>query len=220
MPARYKTASDNSAPGHWLQYLGEVFLAVLQTSHPPALVPVTVPVPSVTYRPIRTLQGEWISSITSKEVARTPMEVDRGLDRLHAMGQHLGFEFQEYGDNGLVASVSSEHGRARPVYLELIRTDQGSGPMVRFSSPALKMIGVAARARMSRELAVELLKRNAEPSVHCRFAVNDEATEVLVLVDQLLGTLDDAEFLQHMKHVAKVAEEFELSRNLGSVTAS
>lgn len=220
MPARYKTASDTSTPAHWLEYLGEVFIALLQTANPPALVPSHLPIPTVTYRPIRTLQGEWIASIASKEVARTSVDVDRGLERLLAMGQHLGFEFQEYGDDGLLASVSSEDGRTRPVYLELIRTDHGSGPMVRFSAPALKVMGVGSRPRLTRDLAFDLLKRNADPHMNCRFAINDDATEVLVLVDQLLATLDEAEFRQHIQHVAKVAQDFELSLNVGSVSAS
>jgi hypothetical protein len=220
LPARHKRAIDSSAPGHWLAYLGEVFLALLQTANPSALVPPNLPAPTVLYRSIRTLHGEWIVSIASKEVARTPLEVDRGLERLLTMGQHLGFEFQEHGDNGLLAMVSPVTERARPVYLELIRTEHGSGPMVRFSAPALKVMGVGSRARMSRDLAFELLKRNADPGMNCRFAVNDDATEVLVLVDQLLATLDDAEFLQHIKHVASVAEDFDLSRNVGTVSAS
>lgn len=219
LPTRYKMSSDMSAPGHWLEFLGEVFVALLQTANPTALVPSHLPEPVVTYRPLRTLQGEWIASVASKEVVRTPVVVDRGLERLLTMGQHLGFEFHEHGDNGLVAAVSSGDGRKRNVYLELIRTD-GSGPMVRFSTPALMVMGVVARPRMTRDMALDLLRRNADPGMNCRFAINDDATEVVVLVDQLLATLDDAEFLQHIQHVARVAEEFDLSRNVGTVSDS
>lgn len=220
MPARYKRATEPSAPGHFLAYLGEVFLGLLQAPTPSALVPPTLPLPTIAFRSIRTLQGEWIVSISSKEVTRTPSDVDRGLERLLTMGQHLGFEFQEHGDNGLIAAVSSGEGRTRPVYLELLRGDHSSGPLVRFSAPTLKVMGVGSKSRMTRDLAFDLLRRNADPGMNCRFAINDDATEVLVLVDQLLGTLDDAEFLQHIRHVAKVAEEFELSRSVGTVTAS
>lgn len=220
LPARYKMASDMGAPGHWLEYLGEIFVAQLQAAGPSGLVPPSFPTPTLTYRPIRTLQGEWIASIASREVGRTQIEVNRGLERLLARGLHLGFEFQEHGDNGLLASVSCQDGRTRPVYLELIRTDQDSEAMVRFSAPALRVMGVSSRTRLTRDLAFDLLKRNADPRMNCRFAINDDATEVLVLVDQLLATLDDAEFMQHIQHVAKTAADFELSLNVGSVSAS
>ena len=220
MPARYKRAADSGAPGHWLAYLGEVFVALLQTAKRPRLLPPECPVPTVTYRSIRPLQGEWIVSIASREVSRTPVAVDHGLERLLAMGQHLGFEFQEHGDNGLVTTVSFGDAAKRPVYLELIRIGHGGGPMVRFSAPALKVVSVGSRRRrITRDVAFDLLKRNADPGMNCRFAVNENVTEVLVLVDQLLATLDEAEFLQHVKQVARAAEDFELTQNVGTVSA-
>jgi len=220
MPARFKAASDMSAPAHWLQYLGEVFLTLLQTPNPIALVPSHLPSPTVTYRPIRTLQGEWVTSTSSHEIARTSIEVDHGLERLLTMGQHLGFDFQEHGDDGLVASVPAEDGRAHPVYLELIQTGHGNGPMVRFSAPALTLLSVGPKPRLTRDLAFNLLKRNADPGMSCRFAINDRSTEVLVLVDQLLSTLDDAEFVHHIEHVAKVAADFKLAVNVEAISAS
>ena len=165
----------------------------------------------MTYRSIRTLRGEWIVSVASREVARTPVEVDHGLERLLAMGQHLGFEVEEHGDSGLRVTVPLGDARTRPVFLELIRTDQGSRPVVRFSTPARKVMAVGARRRITRDLALDLLKRNADPGMNCRFAINKDATEVLVLVDQLLATLDEVEFLQHIKQVASSAEDFEQS---------
>ena len=212
LPVRHKRGADAGRPGHWLAYLGEVFVALLQTGKPTALVPAGLAVPAVKYRSIRPLRGEWIVSIASREVARTAVEVDHGLERLLAMGQHLGFEVQEHGDNGLRASVSLGDARTRPVYLELIRTEHGSRPMVRFSSSALKVMGVGSRRRIARDVALDLLRRNAGPAMNCRFAINRDATEVLVLVDQLLATLDDLEFMEHIRQVAKAAEDFESSR--------
>jgi len=92
--------------------------------------------------------------------------------------------------------------------------------MVRFSAPALTLLSVGPKPRLTRDLAFNLLKRNADPGMSCRFAINDRSTEVLVLVDQLLSTLDDAEFVHHIEHVAKVAADFKLAVNVEAISAS
>lgn len=212
MPARYKTATDQ---GHLLGYLGEVFVGMLQEGGQPALVPAPLPKPDVQYRSIRALQGEWITTLSSKEVLRRPAEFESGLERLLTMGRHLGFEFEEHGERGLRTQMTQADGRRRPVYLELIKTEKPGGAMVRFSAPTLKLAGVNPRLRLTRELAFEMLRRNADPNMYCRFAIDDDATQVIVLVDQLLATLDEAEFTQHLHHIAQTAEGFELSRTVG-----
>ena len=83
--------------------------------------------------------------------------------------------------------------------------------MVRFSSPALKAVSVGTK-KLSKEFLLDLLTKNANAEMNCRFAIEDDG-KVVVLVDQLLETLDDAEFRRHVAHVAQVADEFELSRD-------
>lgn len=219
LPARYKATSDSQAPGRLLAYLGETFLRVLQEPTQSSLIPPPLATPSIVYRSIRTLQGEWIVTISSKEVARTVAEFDRGLERLLTMGRHMGFEFEEHGLNGLVTQVTRPDGRRRPLYLDLLQRDKG-GAVVRFSSPTLKLVGTNSRARLPREFLLDLLVRNSSPEMNCRFAIVDDDSVIVALVDQMLATLDEAELKQHIQHVAQVADEFELSRDVGKVSIS
>jgi hypothetical protein len=220
MPFRYKTASDQQAPGRLLAYLGEAFLGMLQDPEQNSLIPSLMPSPKVSYRPIRTLQGEWIVTVSSKEMTRTVAEFDRGLERLLTMGRHLGFEFEEHGMSGLVTHVPRPDGRRRPVYLDVLQSERSGGAVVRFSSPTLKLVGTNSRSRLPKEFLLDLLVRNSSPEMNCRFAIVDDDSTIVALVDQLLATLDEAELKQHVQHVAQVADEFELSRDVSEASLS
>jgi hypothetical protein len=220
MPSRFKSASDQQAPGRLLTYLGEAFLGMLAEPSQSSLIPASLPSPTISYRPIRTLQGEWIVTISSREVARRVAEFDRGLERLLTMGRHLGFEFEEHGTSGLVTHVLRPDGRRRPVFLDLLQSERSGGGVVRFSSPTLKLVGTNSRSRLPKEFLLDLLIRNASPDMNCRFAIVDDDSTIVALVDQLLATLDEAELKQHVQHVAQVADEFELSRGVSEASLS
>jgi hypothetical protein len=211
LPSRYKTGVDDEGSGRLLYYVGELFAGYLQ-SESPSLFPVGIPRPELTYRRIRTLQGEWVTKVNAREIARIPAAFDTALERLFSMGRDLGFEFEDHGESGLVTRVVSTDGSQRRVYLRVLKGDSASGAVVRFSSPTLRVVGVKSRSRLSKELLLELLERNADPDINCRFAIEqDDGPVVVVLADQLLGTLDEAEFKKHVVHVAQVASSFDLS---------
>ena len=211
LPSRCKTGVDGEGSGRLLDYVGELFAGYLQ-SESSSLFPPGVPRPELSYRRIRTLQGEWVTKVNTREISRIPAVFDTGLERLFSMGRDLGFEFEEHGESGLATRVVSSDGRQRPVYLRVLKGDSAAGAVVRFSSPTLRVTGVKSRSRLPKELLLDLLERNADPEINCRFAIEqDEGPVVVVLVDQLLGTLDEAEFQKHVVHVAQVASSFDLS---------
>ena len=211
LPNRCKSGPDRAASTTMLSYLGELFLAELQ-EHEPCLFPAHFARPQIAYRRIRALQGEWVVSIEGTESARIPATFDSGLERLLTMGRDLGFEFDEHGDAGLVTNVVKSDGKPRPVYLKVLKGETVGGAVVRFSSPTLKLVGPNSRSKLSKEVLLNLLIRNADPEMNCRFAIEDDESVIVVLVDQLLGTLDEAEFRKHVHHVAHVAAEFELGK--------
>ena len=211
LPSWCKLGSQGEGSGRLLEYVGELFVAHLQDESP-TLFPAEVPRPEVAYRPGKALRGEWVATVSGREVARLPAAFDTVLERLLSMGRDLGYDFEEYGDFGLTTRVPASDGRPRPVHLRVLKGDSSAGPVVRFSSPTLKIVGVKS-SRLSKELLLDLLMRNAAPNINCRFAVEQEdGPVVVVLADQLLGTLDEAEFKKHVEHVAQVASEFDLSR--------
>jgi hypothetical protein len=217
LPSRFKR--EPAGAGDLLRFLGEAFLEGFQPATAARLVPTTLPQPTITYRGVRTLQGEWITSIGAKECARSAAEFDSGLERLLTMGRHLGLEFEEHGDNGLVTSVRQASGRERRVYLEVLGGVQPESAMVRFSSPFVQLLSIGKRRRVTGELAMDLLRLNGHPLINCRFAVNGDASQIIVIADQMLATLDEAEFRQHMHHVARTAEEYDLPKDVPVVPA-
>lgn len=211
LPNRCKSGPDRAASTAMLSYLGELFLALLCQSDL-SLFPARFPRPQVTYRRIKALQGEWVVTIDGTECARIAATFDSGLERLLTMGRDLGFEFEEHGDTGLVTKVVKSDGKPRPVYLKVLKGDTVGGAVVRFSSPTLKLVGSNSRSKLSKEVLLKLLIRNADSDMNCRFAIEDDESLIVVLVDQLLGTLDEAEFRKHVYHVAHVAAEFDPGR--------
>lgn len=211
LPNRCKSGPDRAASTTMLSFLGELFLALLQ-SGANDLFPANLPRPQVTYRRIKALQGEWVVDIEGTECARIPATFDSGLERLLTMGRDLGFEFEEHGDSGLVTKVVTSDGKSRPVYLKVLKGETVGGAVVRFSSPTLKLVGPNSKSKLSKEVLLNLLIRNADADMNCRFAIEDDESVIVVLVDQLLGTLDEAEFRKHVHHVAHVAADFEFGR--------
>jgi hypothetical protein len=106
------------------------------------------------------------------------------------------------------------------VYLDLLQSERSGGAVVRFSSPTLKLVGTNSRSRLPKEFLLDLLIRNASPEMNCRFAIVDDDSTIVALVDQLLAKLDEAELKQHVQHVAQVADEFELARGVSEASIS
>jgi hypothetical protein len=210
LPASCKSGPPGEASGRLIRYVGEIFAGLL-AGDSKSLFPSGIPRAKVAYRRIATLQGEWVTTVNERELSRIPASFDTGLERLLTMGRHLGFDFVEHGDTGLETDVTQANGKQRPVYVKVLKAEAASS-IVRFSSPTLELKGVNSRSRLPKEFLLNLLVRNADPDMNCRFAVDDEEGLVVVLVDQLLGTLDEAEFRQHVQHVADVASKFEMSR--------
>lgn len=206
MPSRYKKSTAGSPK--WLEYLGDAFMAFAGSAGTQGIIPAELPLPRAKYRTVRALQGEWIVSLGREEIARVPLVVDPALERLLAIGRQLGFDFQEHGEEQLVAIVPQPNNRSREVYVQILSGTDAGGQMVRFYTKPLATSLPARNKKPSRETAVRLLELNAAPNMACRFAI-DSNSEVVVLADQLLATLDDDEFRHHVAHVADIAGRFE-----------
>jgi hypothetical protein len=217
MPTRYKTAGNGSTK--WLEYLGDVFMRFVGSTTNQGIIPDGMPHPKAKYRSVRALQGEWIVSLSREEIARVPLVVDPALERLLAIGRQLGFDFQEHGEEQLVALVPQPTNRSREVYVQILAGTVAGAQMVRFYTKPIAGSSQARTKKLSRETAVRLLECNSAPNMACRFAI-DQSGEVVVLADQLLATLDDDEFRHHVTHVAEVAEHFEEGGRPASELAS
>ena len=138
------------------------------------------------------------------------------------MGRELGYDFEECGDDCLSTTFLYDDGRKQTVRMSLQRRSSGGPPYIRFWSPALDLSATkktgksawptAALKKLTKPFLIDLLERNAHPGLKCRFAISRDQQAVIVLVDQLVGSLDEQEFRQHVEHVARVADSFEKER--------
>lgn len=216
LPVRFKR--DPGGDGYRrITFLGERFYDMLSAAQSGGrLVPGAGGLKSE-YRRAHPLHGEWRFTLGETVIASLARSVEPAVERLYTMGRHLGIEFEESGDVGLRCERQTAAGGRRSVFMEVVPRRPAHLSMVRFVSPVMRIAGVGGRAKLSRELAVDLLRRNAAKDVNCRFAIDDDGTTVVVLVDQLLATLDDAEFTHHIDHVVEVAEGFALTSAVGEV---
>ena len=221
LPSELKILKGSVEPRSWTDYLGRGVLAHL--GYESELRRTDADALTANYRTIGLLQGEWVLAEGGRELTRKPREVDPALTRLAAMGRELGYDLAEHGDAALGVSLRWPDGRGQPVFLGVRRDNVGASPIVRFWSPALdvssggkgaKKWPTPALNKTKKTFLLYLLERNASPDLSCRFAISREEEAVIVLVDQLLATLDDQEFQQQIEHVARVADDFERERGV------
>lgn len=222
VPYRLKVGGSEGRGIDLVGALGERFLAELKSEKALPQKGKSSEV-SVKYRRIGVLSGEWVVKRGSAELLRKTRDVNPELRRAYTMGLSLGYDLEEYGEEGLTTRFEWGDGRAQPVYIELLKASEAKDTTLRFWSPALS---VAPRRNpktptwptsklkaLKIDGLVELLEKNAQPGMRCRYGIDRSRQAVVVIVDQLLSTLDEEEFRQHLEHVAAVADEYE--RQLG-----
>ena len=139
-----------------------------------------------------------------------PNDAMRALySRARSHRYHLEYDFER--DN-FSYMVNFEEDRSQKVYITVYESVlDDDKELIRFSSPCLDLNG---RKKLSVKELEHLLLLNASPSVHCRFALNEENNQVMVIVDQLLATNDWEEFEYFCAVVARVADEYEQHHGL------
>ena len=55
------------------------------------------------------------------------------------------------------------------------------------------------------------MKKQDDPSLSCRYSINEENKQLRVLTDQIAETNDKKEMQSHLENVAEAADEFEKS---------
>jgi hypothetical protein len=220
-PSTLKAGVGVPVPSQWLRVLGRRIAERLGLRSHRGSASALRSLP-IEYRSIKPLQGEWIFKFSGQEVSRKTRWVDPELIQVEALGEGLGYHFEEHGDDGLKTRFVWESGRAQTVYLTLKRQPGSGTPYMRFWSHAMDLSagdGPAVRPwptpklnNTDKAFFIDLLQRNSEPGLNCRFAISEEERAVIVLVDQLIESFDKPEFIQHVEHVAQVADDFERER--------
>lgn len=101
-------------------------------------------------------------------------------------------------------------GRKQVVYVTKGKPNLQGDVVLRFYSPCLDLS--EKKNRLLRDHMLDLLVRNSDPGMYCRFAVDTELNAVTVAVDQIHSTMNPEELITHIEYIASTADAYELER--------
>lgn len=143
--------------------------------------------------------------VDGKELGRVTIEGDRALGKIDLVAEQAGITM---GFDGNAASCTTRCGsrtvrsRRSSSAASASRNRKeahwfGSGPLcLDLSKPSARRL--LTKARLER-----LLQRQATPDLHCRIALSEVDLALLVLVDQLVETVDSKELVTHVRSVGR-----------------
>jgi hypothetical protein len=207
LPVTHKTG-DGLPAGLMLRELGRILLHEFAISSGTTMPP-TRPSLDTLYQKHGELDGSWILLLGGREFSRKQARFDPDLQRLFHHSRALEYDTSEH-EEGLIVLVHLDGEENQQVYLRLVAVGGKFDQLVRFESAVLtKARGIPLIAsKLKKSALLDMLMANADEEIQCRFSVRREDGSVVVITDQLLHTLDDDEFHQHVMAVAKVASKF------------
>ena len=139
------------------------------------------------------------------------IEGDRVLQkaRLIAGESGLKLEYDEENER-LFWHKEFADGRKQDVFVSNAGNVRGN-TMIRIWSPCLDLSSAKGKKAFNKKLAEDLLKKQDESNLPCRYSINVEKKKLRVLADQIAETNDKKEMQSHLENVAKAADEFEKS---------
>jgi len=134
----------------------------------------------------------------------------------HAYGAGISLRFNRASNSLSFTKEFHDTGRKQHVFITPGAPNQEGMSTVRFWSRCMDLTSASARAKLTKKLALEILERNCDPDLHCRFALCEKSEMILVLKDQIVKTIDEAELTSALEQVAKAADDFEREKTGGA----
>ncbi|MBZ0265413.1 hypothetical protein K8I28_12180 [bacterium] len=112
-----------------------------------------------------------------------------------------------------------DSGRKQKIYVFAGEMNHRGNRTVRFGSVCEKYTRERYEKLVGSHKLQVLLETNSSPHMFCRFAIddrfdNDSYKQLVVIVDQILETIDIPELQQHIELVAKTADSYEKKRGV------
>ena len=149
--------------------------------------------------------------INSKIVASVQIGPGDAMRGLYSRAKSQGYNFEyNFEQKHFEYTFEYEEGRSQRVYITI--TESGfhyPKHMIRFLSPCLDI----GKNKLTAGDKEGFLRGNSDRNMHCRYAIDEKAKQVVVIADQLLHTNDLEEFEYFCGEVARVADNYE--RKLG-----
>ena len=138
-----------------------------------------------------------------------PMEPDSTMASIYYMAKESGFAMEyDFEKEELHCTVLLDDERKQKVSI-VQGAMSGGQKTVRFVSPCMNLSTKTAMRKLTKARLLDLLRRNERSDLHCRFALSDSRKAVVVLVDQIVETMDRTELEMHINEVARIADEYE-----------
>lgn len=213
LPHKIKMSNMESAKD-FLSAAGNLVAIILARSVD--ALPREVPPARLTYSPESEYQGHWEIHSGTKLLRRIPALMPPGLRKVAEDCRYYGFQVT-VEDSFLVMVEGHTAALSCPVEVSFIG-NRSHGEKVRFTCRT-STLGVKPRKhekklsfdrainKTNRKNLMRLLLHNANTSTHCRIAIDPETYEVIVIEDQLIGTMDRDECIAHLRNVSAMVTE-------------
>lgn len=156
------------------------------------------------------MSDKYIMSIGGRVVLEKTVEADLFMRIVKNRAEKAGYSMDyEPEKNRLSYRFEFKGKRQQVVYISRGRDNDQGDATVRFWSPCLDLSTKTGERRLTKNFLITLMKNNCADTLNCRFGLSDREKAVVVLVDQIVETLDDKEFRSHLESVAKIADRFE-----------
>ena len=153
------------------------------------------------------LSSKAIFKVRDENILYKEMKPNPVLARVYYQAKTAGYPLEyDCAQDALMCQVEIEEERSQTVRVMCVSVNHHGDEVIRFSSPCMNF---KTKKAIKREMAIDLLERNNELDMHCRFALNNERNEIVVQVDQVVMNMDDGELKAHIENVARIAGNYE-----------
>jgi hypothetical protein len=160
-------------------------------------------------------RGRLELTIGSEVLRSIPADTPPGLRKVSEDCRYYGYEVKRLSAHSLEVSSGEHEKLARPVRVSLLE-ERSSQDKIRFSCTAYPLAKTKRRSshtpeleralkQVSKDKLLRLLISNSAEATACRVAVSPTTAEVVVIVDQLLGTMDRDECIAHLENASSLA---------------
>jgi len=150
-----------------------------------------------------------VYELNQQALLQVPVQKIIILERVLELAKSVGCELSYNNDmQELLYRFNLEGERHQIVYIEMMNLQGGGLDVIKLVSPCLNLSGSKLKA-LTKNVAVDFLKRNSSDSMLCSFAFNDKRQAIVAQSLQVVNILSGDDFMILLKHVAVIADEYE-----------
>ncbi|MDE0307404.1 MAG: hypothetical protein OXI87_21365 [Albidovulum sp.] len=147
-----------------------------------------------------------------------PLEVSPALEKAASDCRYYGFEVGKVGDEFFEVSSGVDVQLDTNVQVSVLHDAASGSELLRFKAIAISLAttrstrpekplkALVKSRRLKKESLISMLISNAEESQNCRVAIQTDPLAVVVIVDQMLDTMDREECVAHLRNVSTRAK--------------